>query len=74
MLRLSALAAVALAAGCAGSTAVAPTPDLPPPLDDRPALSAVARLGTGWTRLAPPPSRRFSAALVWIGTGLVFWA
>ena len=74
MLRLSIVAvALSVGAGCAGSTAVAPRPDPPPPLDDRPALAAVERLETGWTRLAPPPSRRSSAALVWIGTGLVLW-
>jgi hypothetical protein len=51
---------------------VAPVPE-PPPLPDRPALAAIERLETGWTRLAPPPGRRYSAALVWIGTGLVLW-
>jgi hypothetical protein len=65
-----ACACVLLVAGCAQSRDAAAPPSEPAPAST---VSALDRLPQGWTRLAPPPLHRASAATVWTGSELILW-
>ena len=70
MIRAALACACALLVGCGENRDAAAPPTGPTPAATG---SALGRLPQGWTRLAPPPFHRASAAAVWTGSGLVLW-